>query len=608
MRLPLFFLAAALPVLVSAETAEVLPEVTVFSPRVANQAPVATFAMPVSALRFEPRVDVQARNFAEGQADVAIRGGIFENTGFRIGGLSLFDPQTGHYFAEIPIAPAMLGAPQIVTGPDLALQSTNATVGAVASSWRRIRDTGHASIGAGEFNLFQAELYQGYVRSIGGRGASLGADIAWAHSESDGAVTFGDHQLDRINGRLQFVSAAGQTDLFAGYQAKFFGWPNLYTPFNSPESENLKTLLLLVNHRADLGGGDFVEAGFYHRRNVDDYRFNRFAAVPPYLYLHTSWVDAAALSARRDLGAFVLNGRAEFLADDLSSTTLTHGRYRSRSLAKLALLPEKTFALADGARLVVKAGATYDDSNRTGGRVSPVFEIAREKSSASLPRLYFSYAETTQLPTYTALNSDATSGLFRGNPNLGREVTRNVELGATAVVAGWSAQAALFYRRDDDLVDWTFRHGVTARTASPVDIATTGLELVAQRSWRHIDLVLGYTWLEKSEDYGATIADASFYALNFAKHRLTLAVVARLTSELELRLDNEARLQADNLLRTAGGDEPLLSSIGLSYRPQAFRRFVFTVQADNLWDSDFQEVPAVPASPRQVSATVAFSW
>ena len=34
-----------------------LPEVTVYSPRVANQSPVATFAMPVSALRFEPEVE-----------------------------------------------------------------------------------------------------------------------------------------------------------------------------------------------------------------------------------------------------------------------------------------------------------------------------------------------------------------------------------------------------------------------------------------------------------------------------------------------------------------------------------------------------------------------
>src|SRR5687767_9203450 len=77
-----------------------LPGVTVYSPRVANQSPAATMAMPVSALRYEPLVDVHGRNFAEAQADVTIRGGIFENTGFQLGAVSMGDPQTGHYFAE----------------------------------------------------------------------------------------------------------------------------------------------------------------------------------------------------------------------------------------------------------------------------------------------------------------------------------------------------------------------------------------------------------------------------------------------------------------------------------------------------------------------------
>ena len=46
-------------------TAVTLPELMVNSPRVANQSPAAMFAMPVSALRYEPRVDVQARNLTE---------------------------------------------------------------------------------------------------------------------------------------------------------------------------------------------------------------------------------------------------------------------------------------------------------------------------------------------------------------------------------------------------------------------------------------------------------------------------------------------------------------------------------------------------------------
>lgn len=115
-----------------------LPEFTVYSTEVANQEPVGTFAMPVSVLRFEPRVDLQARNLAEGQSDIAIRGGIFENTGIRLGALSLYDPQTGHYLAELPVAPAMLGAPTVLTGADNAQQGWNANAGTIAYGWRPV--------------------------------------------------------------------------------------------------------------------------------------------------------------------------------------------------------------------------------------------------------------------------------------------------------------------------------------------------------------------------------------------------------------------------------------------------------------------------------------
>ena len=76
----------------------------------------------------------------------------------------------------------------------------------------------------------------------------------------------------------------------------------------------------------------------------------------------------------------------------------------------------------------------------------------------------------------------------------------------------------------------------------------------------------------------------------------------------ELRVDNVARSQAKNILRTTGGDESLATAVGLSFRPAAWRGFEIAVQVDNLWDSDFQDVPAVPAGPRQVSGGVNYTW
>lgn len=587
-----------------------LPVFTTQAPRVANPEPAVTFAMPVSALRFEPLVDVQSRNLAEGQADIALRGGVFEQTGFRVGAVSLFDPQTGHYFAEIPIAPAMLGAPRISTGADNAHIGFNAGAGTVAYGWAAIRDGGNLTVTGGPDDSNRQAFYEGWVRSLGREGWSVAADLEAARSESDGPIAFGDHEFGRVGGRLQVRGPRSQTDLFAGYQSKFFGWPNLYTPFNSPESENLQTVLVAFNHRTNLGDGDFVQAGAYYRRNKDDYAFNRFAALGPvHPFQHTTWVEGGGIDGRRQLGTVSLVYGAQVMRDELRSSSLTAGRYRDRNQVKVSLIPE--FRVPAASELTLRAGGTWDDSNRDSGRVSPVVGVdwAPEAgtSVATPDRLRVEYSEATQLPTYTALNSSAAAGLFRGNPNLGRQLSRNVEAGARWHDRQWSLDATLFHRRDEDLVDWTFRQGVTARSANAVDLATTGLELVYTRRADRFDLVLGYAWIDKNADYRGAVVDGSFYALNFARHRFTAALVYRIVPGLEVRLDQEFRLQEANPLRR-GPDESALAALAVVWRPKPLPAIEITAMIDNLWDSCFEEVPAVPASPRQYALGVAWRW
>ncbi|MSU72578.1 MAG: TonB-dependent receptor [Opitutus sp.] len=609
MKVATWILGLTGPFWLYAQNAVSLPGLTVYSPRVANQVPATSFAMPVSALRFEPMVDLQSRNLAEGQADVTLRGGIFENTGFALGAVSLLDPQTGHYFAEIPIAPAMLRSPEIVTGANLPLSAMNSTAGAVAFGWRPVRTVGVASLAFGENHFSREEIYQGYVSDMRLGGSRLAADVAVAHSQSNGPIAFGEHRFDRANLRLQLAGSAAQTDLFAGYQAKFFGWPNLYTPFNSNETEGLQTVLLAINHRAEFGGGDFLEAGAYQRRNKDDYAFNRFAPVGRvHPFQHTTWVSGGAVGGRKTSGDLAFNFRAEILADEIQSTSLTFGRYHTRSLAKVALVPERSWKASDGSLISVKAGAGYDRTNHDGGSLSPVLEIAREFPASPWRRLYASFTRTTQIPTYTALNSNPAAGLFRGNPKLTREASHNLEFGANGTLAGWTVQAAAFWRRDDALVDWTFRRGVTARTANPVDLDVVGLEAVVRRSWAACDVVVGYTALSKNADYRGAVVDASFYALNYARQRLTVAGTVRLGSGFELRMDNVARVQAGNLLRVTGGDRTVISAIGFAYRPNAWRGSEISLQVENGWNSGYQEIPAVPATPRQISLGVAQTW
>ncbi|MDF3059199.1 MAG: TonB-dependent receptor [Rariglobus sp.] len=594
----------------SAEAPVELTPVTVYSPLVANQEPVGSFAMPVSALRYEPLVDVQARNLAEGQADVSIRGGTFENTGFSIGALPIYDPQTGHYFAELPVAPAMLGAPTVRTGADTAMHGWNATAGSVAYVWQPVHMGGYVSVGAGDNSLVRGDAYAGYVSDKKIAGRTLAADVNIAASQGDGTRDFGDHDFARYNARIQLGNEVSQTDVFAGYQSKFFGWQNLYAgPFNSNETENLQTTLYALNHRVSHGAdGDYFQVGAYHRRNVDDYEFNRLP--PADTFWHETKVNGAAFDGRISLtGATALRYRAGVVADEIDSLALTFGPYESRTQLYTGLFADHVIALTDARDLVLTAGANYEDSNRDGSAVSPTAEIAVVQSTGSLRRVYVSYAENTQLPTYTAISSNPAGGLFGGNPDLGRSEARNYELGAHVMLGGWSTRAAVFYRQDRDLVDWVFGGVIPPppiRRAVAGDIDTYGFEAVARREWRHIDLVLGYTVMDKNEDYLAA-GESSFYAYNYAEHRLTAAIVARLGGGFELRMDNEGRIQEENALRS-GDDDVILSSLGLYYAVPRVKGLTLSAQVDNLWNTYYEEVPLVPGARREISFGARYAW
>lgn len=606
------------------ETTQTLPPVQVIAPRVANEAPAGTFSMPITSLRFEPLVDAQGRNLAEAQADVIIRGGTFENTGFNLGALPLYDPQTGHYFAELPVAPAMLGSPEIRTGSSAATQGWNATAGSIAYTWSPIRSGGFTSAGFGDHGLARGELYSGFVSPLTVAGRTLAADFSLAGSSGHGTRPFGEHTFERYNLRLQLANARSQTDLFTGYQAKFFGWPNLYTAPTAirNETENLKTRLYLLNHRVELDAPDsFFQFGASHRRHSDLYVFDRTFAPPPGFvpFKHETLVTTFSADGRTPLASlrdtrFGLRYRAGLVADSIDSDRLSKlgdglgtGRFNHRTQAYAGLHPDFVHDLGDGRAFHALLGLNFDYSNRDRDAFSPLAELAYAQTSGFLRRTYVSYTQSTQLPTYTALNS-APVGLFGGNPNLGRSRAQNFELGLDTAPSPWSLRTAVFFRRDRDLVDWTFSNpSPNTRQANAVDIDTFGLELVARRDFERLGLVLGYTYLTKDASYTTPGADASFYALNFARHRLTAAFIVQLLDDLELRLDNELRLQAPNRLRTSS-DQAYRNSLGLLYRPAFTPALTLEARIDNLTKSNFEEVPGVPPPRRQASLGATYTW
>ena len=578
----------------------------VYPATVANESPLPTYSNPISSLSYEPAVDVQNRNFAEAQGDISIRGGIFENTGFNISTLSIFDPQTGHYLAELPIDPMMLDLPEVRTGFTNQISAFNATAGSVRYLWRPVSvDESYLKLTLGENSLNTQSFYTAY--NLSDSTSEDFIDFGLSRSESDGTIKNGDHEFKRISARYTHRDDRSRFTLFGGYQDKFFGWPNMYTPFNVDETEDIQTLLLLSEYDLKINPDTELTISGYYRENRDDYEYDRYRPGIYNPYEHKTLVSALHADLRHQSSdnnsLYYLSGDVFF--DSIDSTTLTNS-FQSRSYGKLQAGME--YAL--GERMEIQANLALNDTNRDAAMLNPGIRLeydASQPGSEASSVWYAEYSRSSQVSGYTAIGSPP-SGLFAGNPNLGVERNQNFELGWLYTRAKVAFKLTGFYRMDRDLTDWTFSYAKTnARTANPVDIDTFGIETFLKMDLGSGWFAFGYTYLRKDEDYSSPDIDASFYALNFPEHRTTLSIAYRLTEHLELRMDNEYRLQRENALRQSG-DHALLSYLSLVYKPLLDTPWDLCLSVDNLWDEDFEEIPAVPASRRQFAVQSTYSW
>ncbi len=587
-----------------------IERITVEASPTANKKPVGTFDSPVSNLEYDPRVDVQSRNMAEAQADISIRGGIFENTGFSVGSATLFDPQTGHYVAELPIAPHTLQGPYILTGADNALYGFNSSVGTIDFNWKPVQSAGSISLGAGSNDFNMQSIHAGLRQPLNGNSNwQLGFEGEVSRSASEGSIDNGDHDFKRASGRIQLAGKQSQTDLFFGIQEKFFGWPNMYTPFNVNETEDLQTKLFVLNHQQSYATDSSFEISAYYRRHNDHYVFSR-ENPESFQSFHETQVSSLAISGHHSYNdSFALNYATQLTADSIKSSSLENN-FTTRSYIKASILPEYRTQLAQNEQLRIRLGAALDDTNRDDNQVSLLGDMSWHtlNSDGSAKTLYLSYAEATQVAGYTAIGGSDSGGLFRSNYSLERETTQNLELGLILDSYNWRMNSAVFYRQDNNLTDWTYRFDSTsARTANPVDIETSGLELLATRYFDNAEMVASYTFLKKSEDYGSADIDASFYALNYPNHRITLGAIWRFTDNLEVKLDNEWRKQEDNQLRN-GGDSALFTHLTLTLTPAEIAGLIIALSADNLWDESFEEVPGTPGRGEQYSLSATYHW
>jgi hypothetical protein len=593
------------------EQDDVISMITVVGRRVANEHPASTYDSAATLLRYDPQLDLQSRGLAEGQADISVRGGLFENTGFKVGAITLFDPQTGHYFADMPVDPGAISTPEVLTGIDNSIHGFNSAIATINYELTELTTYRELTLGVGSDDLFLGRLRAGHLLRDSGDSVT-GVEFSYSGSQGDGTLPNGDHDFERFFARVQHRNADNQTDALIAYQDKFYGWPGAYTGFSTlAETDHTKTKLLVVNHHRSHSDDSWWELGAIYRQLDDDYDFDRTntESGAPGSFDHETKAYAVGIQGGLRLGAWQWRYGGQITADELvRSTDLTNGQFNSRSYTTLSVVPSRSWTTDSGNRVTLRLGATADMSNRDSNALLPLIGWSIEKVGANATKTYqIEYSSSSQLPGYTVLNSRE-SGLFGGNPDLGRERANSLSFTMRRQTRVSKSTATLFVREDKSLVDWTFLNRARfARQANPVDLDVVGIELLWARQWPNAYWTTGYTYLDKDADYGTASVDASFYALNFAKHRFTTGLIYQPTDRLEVRLDGELRKQEANVLRS-DDDEAFIASASVGWRLGTAGRLGLDLVIDNITNDNFEEFPGTPAARRQISLQSRFSW
>lgn len=549
----------------------------------------------------EVRVDMQSRGGVRYQTDISIRGGIFEGTGLAIGGLALFDPQTGHYFSEIPLDPAFFGAASLLTGVENGVRGFNSTAGTIDWTWAPVSSGGNSW-----FRLGTDSWYGAGIRQSGNVGDGQ-FEVALTHEQGDGSIPFADFEMSRISARYEQQLGSGKLRIFGGYVDKFYGWPRMYTGFPLNETDHYAVSLLGWQwETGNQSNGSFHRIGGYWRQVDDDYEFSRES--PNNFFEHKTEVLSLQGDGIVTLNTTRLVYRWALLQDEiLRSTSLVNGRFSERKYGEGAVLAVQDFE-TDWGELSAYGGFGIDASSEDSTVGLPQVGVsASGVSDGAFWKVYLEYSETSQVPGYTVLNS-GTSGLFGGNPDLGRELAETVEAGISYQMESVIAKLVLFQREDIGLVDWVYSSDTpSSRQASPVDMTVKGLEGLLRWELDSTALELGFSLLDKDEDYRNSMIDASYYALNYARQRLLATLEQQLMEGLVLRVEGEYREHPDNALRT-GGDEALILNMELIWQDFLSEGWALAIRGTNLGEEDFQSIPGTPAPAREGAMTLSYRW
>lgn len=494
-----------------------------------------------SLLQFVRGVDIRARGPQGVQADVAIRGGTFDQTLILLNGINISDPQTGHHHLNLPVDLHSIERIEVLQGPGARIFGPNAFNGAINIITAPPGQQGFAAnLSAGDFGYFSTGVSGGF------KTGKTGHYFSAQHSGSKGYTDNTDFGLQNFFYRLGTSLKNTAFDMQAGLNNKAFGANSFYTPRFPEQFEQTRSQFVSLqadNPRANLSGK------LFWRRHHD--RFELFRNEAPIWYAghnyHRSDVAGASLNLTHTslIGQTVagIDYRFEHIYSNVLGESLPEPKAvkgepnalftKAYSRTSFSLLIEQNiyigrFSLSGGTLIYYNT----DLERRIG--VFPGIDLGWQLSHAW--RWYATVNQTLRLPTFTDLFYSGPTNL--GNPYLLPEEALSVETGIKWNKKSVSFDAAVFHRMGKNLIDWVKAPGQELwKSMNHTQVNISGFEAgfklrpvnASNKSLAASVFSVNYAWIAADKTSGELLSN---YVLDHLRHQLGIYIYYQVTPRL----------------------------------------------------------------------------
>jgi len=390
---------------------------------------------PQDFLRQDSSVFLEERGAGGGQADLALRGGSFEQTLVLLNGFRINDAQTSHHNLDLPVPLEAMDSMQVLEGAGSTLHGVDALSGVVDFlTAAPDHDSIFLRAGEGSFESNEETLLAGATRGRWSGRATAERNF------STGFMTDRDYRNEDASAESWCAPRLGLLDLLFAVSDRSFGANQFYGDYPSWE----RTKGWFGSARQELGSQ--TEAAFAYRRHTDEFvLFRDDPAIYENNHIDGSWQGSLRRTEDLPAGTLLLMG-LEADGDSIHSNNLgLHARNRGAGYVDMDLRPaKKRWSLSAGAREEIFSGGAQ-------AVFSP--EVAGSLRVASSLKLRATGGYGFRIPTYTDLYYSDPSTL--GNTSLKPESAWTGDGGADwTLSAKITLSATGFYSRQHDTIDY----------------------------------------------------------------------------------------------------------------------------------------------------------